>query len=64
MLSGVMVQHAISVGLHIAGVGQDFSRVKVPQDQDQAVFRAQLWAMCIVVAERHAFLLHWIYLTS
>ena len=53
MLSGVMLQHAVSCGLHIFGVGQDFSRTKLTKDRAQMYFRARLWALCIVVCQRY-----------
>jgi transcriptional regulatory protein LEU3 len=51
-LSGVLLQHALSVGLHVFGVGQDFSRVKLQPDAEQMYLRARLWAQCIVVCQR------------
>jgi transcriptional regulatory protein LEU3 len=52
ILSGVLLQHSLSVGLHSFGVGQDFSRVKLQQDRAQMYFRARLWVLCIVICQR------------
>ncbi|ETN39952.1 uncharacterized protein HMPREF1541_06179 [Cyphellophora europaea CBS 101466] len=52
ILSGMLVQHALSVGLHIFGVGQDFSRIKLQNDRAMMYLRARLWVLCIVVCQR------------
>lgn len=52
VLSGVLLQHTLSVGLHIFGVGQDFSRIKLAADRTQLYSRARLWALCIVICQR------------
>lgn len=52
ILSGVLLQHTLSVGLHIFGVGQDFARIKLRQDRAQLYSRARLWALCIVICQR------------
>ncbi|KPI34453.1 Regulatory protein LEU3 [Cyphellophora attinorum] len=52
VLSGVLLQHALSVGMHIFGVGQDFARIKLTADRSQLYARARLWALCIVVCQR------------
>jgi transcriptional regulatory protein LEU3 len=52
-LSGVLLQHALSLGLYVYGVGQDFSRIKLRKDRTQTDMRARLWAMCIVVCQRY-----------
>lgn len=52
ILSGVLLQHTLSVGLHIFGMGQDFSRIKLQEDRAQMYLRARLWVLCIVVCQR------------
>lgn len=52
IVSGVLLQHALSVGLHIFGVGQDFSRVKLQEDRALMYLRARLWVLCIVICQR------------
>ncbi|KAF2748722.1 C6 zinc finger domain-containing protein [Sporormia fimetaria CBS 119925] len=49
VLCGAAVHLATQIGLHVAGVGQDFARQPLKKDQDQMVFRAKLWMYCIVV---------------
>lgn len=52
IISGVLLQHALSVGLHIFGVGQDFSRIKLQEDRALMYLRARLWVLCIVICQR------------
>lgn len=52
MLAGALLQQALAVGLHIFGVGQDFSRIKLKKDRSQMDFRARLWAWCIIICQR------------
>ena len=52
MLSGILLQHALCIGLHIYGVGQDFSRTKVAVDRAQIELRRRLWFMCITACQR------------
>jgi transcriptional regulatory protein LEU3 len=52
MLAGAMLQLAMSIGLHVYGVGQDFSRTKLQFDQWQQVQRARLWALCLTVSQK------------
>jgi hypothetical protein len=53
MLTGVIIQHALTIGLHIFGMGQDFSRVKLAWDRAQIAFRARLWALTISTCQRY-----------
>lgn len=52
MLAGVTLQMALMIGLHVRGVGQDFSRTKLRSDRWQRDFRTRLWALCITVIQR------------
>ncbi|KAF2709898.1 hypothetical protein K504DRAFT_476060 [Pleomassaria siparia CBS 279.74] len=52
VLCGAAVHLATQIGLHIAGVGQDFARMPLKKDQDQKVLRAKLWMHCIIVSIR------------
>ena len=52
MLAGALLQHALSIGLHVKGVGQDFSRTKVQEDRAQVDYRTRLWYICITVCKR------------
>lgn len=50
------MQHAVCIGLHIFGVGQDFSRVKLTSDHTLMVSRAKLWALTISTCQRYVLL--------
>ncbi|KAJ4404648.1 hypothetical protein N0V91_005798 [Didymella pomorum] len=52
LMCGSAVHLATQIGLHIAGVGQDFARMPVKKDQEQKVFRARLWLCCVIVSIR------------
>jgi transcriptional regulatory protein LEU3 len=54
ILSGAMLQLATSIGLHVQGVGQDFSRTTVHSDPIEAVSRAKLWVSCLIACQRFA----------
>lgn len=43
MLAGALLQHALTIGLHVYGIGQDFSRKKLKVDRMQIQHRARLW---------------------
>ncbi|PSN66163.1 C6 zinc finger domain-containing protein [Corynespora cassiicola Philippines] len=49
VLSGAAVHLATQIGLHVAGVGQDFARIPLKKDQDQTICRAKLWMHCVIV---------------
>jgi hypothetical protein len=53
LMCGSAVHLATQIGLHIAGVGQDFARMPIKKDQDQKVFRAKLWLCCVIVSIRY-----------
>ncbi|KAF1967861.1 hypothetical protein BU23DRAFT_282157 [Bimuria novae-zelandiae CBS 107.79] len=52
VLCGAAIHLATSIGLHVAGAGQDFARTPLKTDQEQVVFRAKLWMQCIIVSIR------------
>lgn len=54
VLCGAAVHLATQIGLHIAGVGQDFARMPLKKDQDQKVLRTKLWMHCLIVSIRCA----------
>jgi hypothetical protein len=56
VLCGAAVHLATQIGLHIAGVGQDFARTPLRKDQDQKILRAKLWMHCIIAYIRYAHL--------
>ncbi|KAH4683790.1 hypothetical protein HBI82_086970 [Parastagonospora nodorum] len=52
LMCGAAVHLSTQIGLHIAGVGQDFSRTPLKKDQDQKVIRARLWLCCVIQSIR------------
>lgn len=52
VLSGAAIHLATSIGLHVAGVGQDFARTPLKLDKEQVVFRAKLWMQTMIVSIR------------
>lgn len=52
LMCGSAVHLATQIGLHIAGVGQDFARMPLKKDQDLKVSRAKLWLCCVIVSIR------------
>jgi transcriptional regulatory protein LEU3 len=52
VLCGAAVHLATQIGLHVAGVGQDFARTPLKKDQDQKIFRANLWMHIVNVSIR------------
>lgn len=53
VLCGAAVHLATQIGLHVAGVGQDFARMPLKKDKDQKILRAKLWMHCIIVYIRY-----------
>jgi transcriptional regulatory protein LEU3 len=53
LMCGSAVHLATQIGLHIAGVGQDFARAPVEKDQALKVHRAKLWLCCVIVSIRY-----------
>jgi transcriptional regulatory protein LEU3 len=52
LMCGSAVHLATQIGLHIAGVGQDFARMPLEKDQSLKVQRARLWLCCVIVSIR------------
>ncbi|KAF1946022.1 C6 zinc finger domain-containing protein [Clathrospora elynae] len=52
LMCGSAVHLATQIGLHIAGVGQDFARMPLEQDQTLKVHRTKLWLCCVIVSIR------------
>ncbi|KAF2005768.1 hypothetical protein P154DRAFT_423997 [Amniculicola lignicola CBS 123094] len=52
VLCGAAVHLATQIGLHVAGVGQDFARMPLKENQEQKVTRARIWMQCVVVSIR------------
>ncbi|KAI4659875.1 uncharacterized protein J4E79_005677 [Alternaria viburni] len=52
LMCGSAVHLATQIGLHIAGVGQDFARTPLEKDQSLKVQRARLWLCCVIVSIR------------
>lgn len=52
LMCGAAVHLSTQIGLHIAGVGQDFARMPIKKDQDQEVIRARLWLCCVIQSIR------------
>ena len=53
VLCGAAIHLATQIGLHVAGVGQDFARMPLKKNQDQKVLRAKLWMHCVIVSIRY-----------
>lgn len=52
LMCGSAVHLATQIGLHIAGVGQDFARTPLEKDQSLKIQRARLWLCCVIVSIR------------
>lgn len=52
-LSTSMLQFSVNKGLHIRGIGQDFSRVTLNPEPSLEVLRAKLWISCLITAQRY-----------
>lgn len=52
MIAGATLQLAMAIGLHIYGVGQDFSRTKLQFDRWHRDYRMRLWALCRIAVQR------------
>ncbi len=51
-LAGSCMQLALQIGLHVAGVGQDFARERVQAHAAAQAVRALLWRYCVIVCQR------------
>ena len=52
MLSGLMMQIAMQIGLHRPSHAQDFSKFKVELREEELRDRVRTWATCNAVAQR------------
>ncbi|KAF2014952.1 hypothetical protein BU24DRAFT_225515 [Aaosphaeria arxii CBS 175.79] len=52
VLCGAAVHLATQIGLHVAGVGQDFARMPLKKDQEQKMLRFKLWMHVVIVSIR------------
>lgn len=51
VLSGAMLSLAVSNGLHVQGIGQDFSRTTLEHNENECIYRAKLWVACTVASQ-------------
>ncbi|KAK5065028.1 hypothetical protein LTR84_000863 [Exophiala bonariae] len=51
-IAGAVLGLAMSNGLHVLGVGQDFARKKLVDDHKSRRLRAKLWSICIATCQR------------
>ena len=51
-LAGACTQLALQIGLHVAGVGQDFARERVQAHVTEQASRARIWRYCVIVCQR------------
>ncbi|KAK5996400.1 Regulatory LEU3-like protein [Cladobotryum mycophilum] len=49
VLGGATLYFAMQIGLHVAGVGQDFARTVVSRSRSEKLKRALLWKLCCAV---------------
>ncbi|KAI9872723.1 MAG: hypothetical protein M1830_001260 [Pleopsidium flavum] len=54
MLSGVMMQVAMQIGLHRPSYAQDFTKFRVELREEELKDRVRTWAACNIVAQRVA----------
>lgn len=52
MLSGLMMQIAMQIGLHRPSHAQDFTKFRVELREEELKDRVKTWAACNVVAQR------------
>lgn len=50
--SGIAMQLALHIGLHVAGIGQDFARIPLQSHAAEQAYRAELWRHCIITCQR------------
>ncbi|TVY84666.1 Regulatory protein LEU3 [Lachnellula suecica] len=53
-LSGMSVNLALQIGLHVPLQGQDYSRTRVDLSNENIARRVQLWSYCVVVHQKAA----------
>ncbi|OAL18756.1 hypothetical protein AYO22_10450 [Fonsecaea multimorphosa] len=67
IFSGAAVNLAMQNGLHVLGVGQDFARVRLNNNEEEKISRARLWIYCIITAQSASYcdgLLPWMISSS
>ncbi len=52
MLSGIMMQIAMQIGLHRPSYAQDFTKFRVELREEELKDRVTTWAACNIVAQR------------
>lgn len=52
LLVGTLLQLALTIGLHVYGIGQAFSRMKLKADRAHIQHRSRLWYLCVTVCQR------------
>lgn len=50
VLSGAATHLAMQIGLHVVGSGQDFARTRLSSGYEDKLYRAQLWAHCLIIS--------------
>lgn len=53
MLSGLMMQIALQIGLHRPSHAQDFTKFKVELREEELKDRVRTWAACNATAQRY-----------
>lgn len=53
-LSGMSVNLALQIGLHVPLQGQEYSRTRIDLSNDNIARRVQLWSYCVVVHQKAA----------
>ncbi|CAG8981431.1 hypothetical protein HYALB_00012776 [Hymenoscyphus albidus] len=53
-LSGMAVNLALQIGLHVPLQGQEYSRTRIDLSNDSLARRVQLWSFCVVVHQKAA----------
>ena len=52
VLIGVVLQLAMTLGLHLHGDGQDFSRTTLSPDSSEEILRSKLWMSALIIIQR------------
>ncbi|KAG9235845.1 hypothetical protein BJ875DRAFT_256512 [Amylocarpus encephaloides] len=53
-LSGMAVNLALQIGLHVPLQGQEYSRTRIDLSNDSVARRVQLWSYCVIVHQKAA----------
>ena len=51
-LSGLALNLALQLGLHVPRKSQDYSLLRAEVDQDEVIRRAELWLYCIATHQK------------